>query len=148
MFYIDTSVLLVFTLNQEKESEKYNYVKLLFSKINQDEYKALTSFYALHELFIYAIQNSPNFDVGCEFGKTALKDILDTKIQIMPLLGRIERKLNARHFVKLADPSDMPHAISALVSGCSTIVTYDEHFSAISEVIASQKPEEIVISKA
>jgi len=72
--------------------------------------------------------------------------ILTTKVQLTPLLSRMERMINARLFNKLSDSTDLPHAISAKIWGCDVIVAYDEHFASISDVVDYKKPEEIVAS--
>ena len=115
MHYLDTSVLFVYTLAQALEKERYVYVSRLFELVNVGEIKAVTSFYALHELFIIAIQNAPDLETGSKFGKEALNRILDTKIILTPLLNREDRILHAQKFSSLSDASDIPHAISAFV---------------------------------
>ncbi len=87
MHYLDTSVLLVYTLAQALEEERYVHVSRLFELVNAGKIKAITSFYALHELFIIAIQNAPDLETGSRFGKEALNKILDTKIILAPLLN-------------------------------------------------------------
>ena len=68
--------------------------------------------------------------------------ILSTRVQLTPLLNRIERKINERFFKHLPDMSDLPHAISAKLWGCDGIVAYDEHFKSISDVLEYRTPEE------
>jgi hypothetical protein len=60
MHYLDTSVLLVYTLAEDIEKERYRHVSTLFKLINAGKIKAITSFYARHELFIIALQNAPD----------------------------------------------------------------------------------------
>lgn len=143
-YYLDTSVLLVYTLASGKELERYHFVIKLFDLIEKEKIKAVISFYALHELYIFALENTPDFDIGSQYGKEAMNLILTTKIQVTPLLSRMERMINARLFDKLSDSTDLPHAISAKIWGCDAIVAYDEHFKSISDVIEYKKPEEIV----
>ncbi len=64
MHYLDTSVLLVYTLAEDVEKERYRHVSALFKLINAGKIKAITSFYALHELFIIALQNAPDLETG------------------------------------------------------------------------------------
>lgn len=54
-YYLDTSVLLVYTLMSGLEKERYLDVKKIFHFIEKDRIKATTSFYALHELYIFAL---------------------------------------------------------------------------------------------
>ena len=54
-YYLDTSVLLVYTLASGKEIERYTFVTKLFDLIAKEKIKTTTSFYALHELYIFAL---------------------------------------------------------------------------------------------
>ncbi len=143
-YYLDTSVLLVYTLASGKEVERYSVVRRLFNQIENGELKAVTSFYALHEVYLFALENAPDFETGTEYGKAALTMILNTRIQITPLLSRIERKINERFFRHLPDMSDLPHAISAKIWGCAGVVAYDEHFRSVSDILEYKTPREIV----
>ena len=145
MIYLDTSVLLVYTLAQAIEPVRFVATQKLFAKINNRTLEAVTSFYSLHEVFVFALENAPDFDTGSDFGKSALTQILLTPIKLTPLISRTERQRHLPKFRKLlADFSDIPHAISALISGCDTIVAYDDHFKRISKIIKYQKPEDLV----
>ncbi|MCX9009789.1 MAG: hypothetical protein OIN66_01585 [Candidatus Methanoperedens sp.] len=144
MHYLDTSVLLVYTLAQDIEKERYAHVSRLFELVNSGKIKAITSFYALHELFIIAIQNAPDVETGSKFGKEALSKILETKIILAPLLDRESRILYAQKFSSLNDASDIPHAISAVVYKCEGIVAYDDHFRAIQDVIPYTLPGDVI----
>jgi hypothetical protein len=103
---------------------------------------AATSFYALHELYVFALDNAPNFAEGSAFGKAALEKVLRLPIQILPFVSRVERMRHARRFSRLRDATDVPHAIAASVYECEAIVAYDEHFSAISDLIPHTTPED------
>jgi predicted nucleic acid-binding protein len=140
-YYLDTSVLVVYTLASGTEVERYSVVRQLFNLIETGKLKAVTSFYALHEVYLFALENAPDFDTGTEYGKAALTLIFNTKIQITPLLSRIERKINERFFKHLPD---LPHVISAKIWGCAGIVAYDEHFSSVSDVLEYKTPEEML----
>ena len=143
-YYVDTSVLLVYTLASGTETERYSSVRQLFSLIENGRLKAITSFYALHEVYLFALENAPDFETGTEYGKEALTMIFSTPIQITPLLSRIERKINERFFENLRDMSDLPHVISAKIWGCAGIVAYDEHFRAVSNILEYKTPEELL----
>jgi predicted nucleic acid-binding protein len=145
LLYLDTSVLLVYTLTQSIEIERFKITDKLFTKIISGEVSAATSFYALHELYIFALENAPDLETGYAFGKDALLKVLSTPVHILPFVSRTERKNLGEKFVGLKDPSDVPHAIVAFNSGCDTIVAYDEHFRAISHVIPYKKPEDYVL---
>ncbi len=144
-YYFDTSVLLVYTLTCGTEVDRYPSVQKLFNLIESDQLKSITSFYALHELYIFALENAPDFEIGSEYGKAAMNMILSSKIHITPLLNRIERKINERFFKHLPDISDLPHAISAKLWGCDGIVAYDIHFKSISDVLEHKTPDDILI---
>ncbi|MCG8604344.1 hypothetical protein MJD09_05010 [bacterium] len=101
-------------------------------------------FYALHELYLFAIENAPNFEDGCEYGKVAMMRIIDSNLLLAPLLSRTERLINERLFRNLSDRTDLPHAISAKIWGCDVLVAYDQHFISISDVIPYKTPEEII----
>ena len=144
MLYIDTSVLLVYTLTQAVERGRYRYTEKFLAKVTEGSLSVATSFYALHELYIFAIDNAPNFQVGAGYGKAALEKILALPLQILPLVTRGERTRHARMFSALRDASDVPHAIAALVYGCEAIVAYDDHFAAITSIIPHTRPEDYV----
>ncbi len=143
-YYLDTSVLLVSTLASGTEVERYPAVQQLFDLIEKKTIKAVTSFYALHELYLFALEHAPDFEIGTAYGKEAINLILKTNIQLTPLLNRMERKINARLFTHLTDSSDLPHAISAKIWGCDGIVAYDEHFLSIADVLEYKTPEELI----
>jgi hypothetical protein len=60
---------------------------------------AATSFYALHELYIFALDNAPDFAEGSAFGKAALEKVLRLPIQILPFVSRVERMRHARRLL-------------------------------------------------
>jgi predicted nucleic acid-binding protein len=142
LLYIDTSVLLVYTLTQAVEKSRYPDTDRFFAKIIAGSLSGATSFYALHEVYVFALDNAPDFSAGAAFGKTALEKILALPLQILPFLARSERSRHARKFTALRDSSDIPHAITALVYGCEAIVAYDDHFKAISDLIPYKSPSD------
>lgn len=114
----------------------------MFDKINSQGITGVVSFYSLHELFIFAIENfSP--DISRYIGKRALEEILKTRVEIIPLLNR-EQRIRYSCDMKLKDPSDIPHAILAFIEKCDCIVTYDAHFNDINTIIKINKPEELL----
>lgn len=142
MLYIDTSVLLPYTLTQALEQDRYRSTEKFFAKIRDGSLSAATSFYALHELYVFALDNAPDFAEGSDFGKAALEKILALPIRILPFVSRIERMRHARRFTRLRDATDVPHAIAASVYECEALVAYDSHFSAISDLIPHKTPED------
>jgi len=106
--------------------------------------KAITSFYALHEVLVFATRNAPDLISGCNVGKAALVELLRTPLTILPMLTREEKILNLRTFATLADSSDTSHAITAYRAGCTIIVSYDEHFKDLPPVLTWRKPEDLL----
>ena len=49
---------------------------LLFTKIDDGVVLAATSFYALHELYVFALENVTDLEMGYSFGKPALERIM------------------------------------------------------------------------
>lgn len=143
-YYLDTSVLLVYTLASGSEPERYETVHHLFSLIQAEQIKAMTSFYALHELYLFALEHAPDFEIGTAYGKEAMNQILQTKIHLTPLLSRMERKINERLFRMLPDATDLPHVISAKIWGCDGIIAYDDHFSSTTDVLEYTSPEMLI----
>lgn len=101
LLYIDTSVLLVYTLTQAAEKDRFPATEAFFAKILAGVLSGATSFYALHEVYIFAVDNVPDFPTGAAFGKAALEKLLTLPLQILPFVSRIERKLQARKFTAL-----------------------------------------------
>ncbi len=143
MIYLDSAVLITYTLTKLLEPERHAHTAALIARINRGEIAAVTSFYALHEVLIFALKNVPDPAKGRKLGKQALLEILQTDIEVLPMITREERILNARTFAALKDSSDVAHAISAYLNGCQTIVSYDEHFRDLSPILAWKKPEEV-----
>lgn len=144
MLYLDTSVLLVYTLTQAVETDRFPATESFFAKITAGSLLGATSFYALQEVYVFAIENAPDFPTGAAFGKAALEKILALPLLILPFVSRTDRKLHARRFTALRDATDVPHAIAASVYGCEAIVAYDEHFRAISHMLPYKMPEDFL----
>jgi len=145
MLYLDTSVLLAYTLTKTMDPLRFQVISELFQLVNQGVIKAVTSFYALHELLVIAISNTePDWQVGSEMAREALLTILSSRLLYVPIPRREDRMLKARLFSALRDATDVPHAIAAHTAGCTTIVAYDEHFRAIEAIIPYKTPDEIV----
>ena len=68
MLYIDTSVLLVYTLTQAVEQDRYPATEAFFAQIAAGSLSGATSFYALHEVYVFALDNAPDFSTGAAFG--------------------------------------------------------------------------------
>lgn len=145
--YLDTTVLLALTLTRLVEVERHENSQAMMRRVRAGEILAMTSFYALHEMLIFALQNASNREVGLRLGKDALLEILKADILILPMSTRAEKILHAPMFSTLADSSDLSHAISAYVNGCQAVVSYDQHFGALPPEMAWKKPEELVASE-
>jgi predicted nucleic acid-binding protein len=142
VLYIDTSVLLVYTLTQGVERKRCGATATLFARIASGSLSGATSFYALHELYVFALDNAPDFATGAAFGREALLHILSLPLQIFPLVSRTERRRHEGRFAALRDATDLPHAIAAAVHGCEAIVTYDAHFRAIAGIVPCRTPDD------
>jgi len=142
VLYIDTSVLLVYTLTQSLEPDRHPATAAFFSRIASGALSGATSFYALHELHVFALDNAPDFAMGTAFGREALHRVLSLPLQIFPLLSRIERRRQASKFAALRDSSDLPHVVVASVYGCEAIVACDHHFRATSSILPYRSPED------
>jgi len=142
LIYLDTSVLLVYTLTHSAEIARSRAVDALFTRINSGVISASTSFYALHELYVFALENVAAAETGYGFGKAALETILRTPVRILPFSPRAERRRLSRRFAALRDASDIPHAVSAYLADCEAIVAYDDHFRTIAHIIPYKTPED------
>ncbi|MCK6554669.1 PIN domain-containing protein [Candidatus Binatia bacterium] len=145
MLYVDTSVLLVYTLTQTVEQERYRPTASFFARVASGSLAAATSFYALHEVHVFAIDNAPDFSTGAAYGRAALVQILSLPLQLIPLVSRTERRRYAARFAALRDSSDLPHAVVAAVHGCEAIVTYDSHFDATTAILPCRRPEDFLV---
>jgi predicted nucleic acid-binding protein len=144
VLYLDTSVLLTYTLTQAVEPRRFKATAALMPRISAGEIQAATSFHALHEVLLFGLVNAPDSPTGAAYGKAALECILALPVRLLPLVSRLERGLHSRRFQAMRDPADVPHAIAAWVSHCETIVTYDKHFQAIAHVIPCATPEALL----
>lgn len=138
--YLETTVLVVFCFGRELEPRRYETVEKLIERLEREELEAVVSFYSLHELYVFAIENIPR-DTSRLVAKKALLKILDTNVEISPLLDRKKRILYGRE-INMKDPSDVPHAISAIIEECDCLVTYDSHFRAVADKIPIKRPED------
>jgi len=146
MYYLDTSVLLAFTLTRTLEPERHRAASRLFDLIDAQQIKAVTLFYALHELLIIAISNTePDWETGSILARSALLKILSSRLLYVPIPRREDKVIKARLFSGLRDATDIPHAIAAHVVGCKALVAYDDHFAAISHILSYLTPDELVV---
>jgi predicted nucleic acid-binding protein len=139
--YLETSVLVEYCFGRKLDPNKYKFVKALFDKIDSKDITGVVSFYSLHELFIFAIENFSS-DISRYIGKTAFEEILKNRVELIPLLSR-EDRIQYSSSIKLNDSSDIPHAILATIEKCDCIVTYDSHFKAI-KMLKILTPDELL----
>ncbi|MBM4134267.1 MAG: hypothetical protein FJ245_10900 [Nitrospira sp.] len=118
----------------------------MFARIRTGDLPGATSFYALHEVYLFAIENAPDFATGAVYGKAAPEKILSLPLVLLPFVSLIERGVHARKFRALRDSSDLPHAVAASVHHFDAIVTYDAHFRAIATLIPCKRPEDYLSS--
>ncbi|MHA1632463.1 MAG: type II toxin-antitoxin system VapC family toxin [Candidatus Freyarchaeota archaeon] len=140
--YLETTILVMLCFGKQLEPQKYDAVEELFRRIERGEVEAVVSFYSLHELYVFAIENFPE-DISRSTGKEALMRILSSNVEISPLLDREKRIMYGRE-LKIRDSSDVPHAISAVVEGCDCLVTYDSHFRDVADKISVKEPEDLI----
>jgi predicted nucleic acid-binding protein len=145
MYYLDTSVLLAFTLLKSLEPDRFAATSKVFQMFETRHIKAVTSFYALHELLIIAVINTdPDWQIGSQIAREAFQTIFKTNLLYLPIPRREDKVIKSRLFHNLRDSTDLPHAVAAHSAGCHTIIAYDEHFRAINDIITYQTPEEIL----
>jgi predicted nucleic acid-binding protein len=144
LYYLDTSVLLAYTLAQAAEPERAEAVRRLIERLTTDAREMVTSFYALHEVFLFALEQAPTDEIGNSFGKAALVEIVSLPIRLLPLLTRSERTTHSKKFSALPDPSDVPHAISAYLSNCRVVIAYDDHFKRLASPLIYKTPENLL----
>jgi len=70
--------------------------------------------------------------------------LFEIPLTVLPYLKRTERSL-WRHRIRLRDSSDEPHVGVALAHGCEAIITYDQHFQDVAELIPAYTPEEFLV---
>ena len=144
MYYLDTSVLLVHTLVQSAEPDRHRDVSRLLAAFHRHQIMPVTSFYALHEVFLFALAQAPDPETGNRFGTGALVEILSLPIRVLPLLTRTERTQHSKRFSNLPDSSDIPHAVAAYLGGCQVLVAYDDHFKRLPPSMRYLTPGQLV----
>jgi len=95
-------------------------------------------------LVIAMINAEPDWKAGSELAGKALLTILNSRLLYVPMPRREDKILTARLFSALRDASDLPHATAAYTVGCTSIVAYDDHFRAITDILLHKTPDEIV----
>lgn len=144
--YLDTTVvgLQVFGGFSELERQRHADVQALFARIDGGDVDATVSFYVLQELYAICAELAEGTEVEI-FAREILLEILRRRVGVFRLLTREERLIHRRRFA-IRDASDEPHVISALLSGCDAIVTYDTHFDDVRSLISVFTPTELIAS--
>jgi hypothetical protein len=119
-------------------------VSRLLAAFHRSQIVPVTSFYALHEVFLFAMAHAPDPETGSRFGARALVEVLSLSIRLLPLLTRTERTQFGKRFKSLPDSSDVPHAVSAYVGGCRVLVAYDDHFKRLPPGMRYATPGQLV----
>jgi|SRR3989338_1922369 len=140
--YLETSAVVVFLFGKENEPVKHNETKTMFDFFKKKGIIPIISFYTLHELYNFCIDNFP-VKVQDEVLRLAFIELLSNRIIIKPLLKREERIIHKNKF-HISDSTDQVHAITAFVNKCDAIITYDSHYKEIEDLILPYTPLEFV----
>lgn len=142
--YLDTSVVNInlFGGFSEREKGRYPQVVALFDAINSGRTDAIVSLYTMQEVYGFCRQICSEDEIEF-FAREVFCELLENKIGIVGLLTREQRLIHRRRFA-IHDPSDEPHIIMAVLSGCDGIVTYDSHFDTVRNRIQVYTPEEVL----
>jgi predicted nucleic acid-binding protein len=142
MIYLDSSILITYLYEEYDAVERFAQARRMFQAIRAGETEAAISFYALPELYGYVESHFPQEEANTTF-RLSLVTLFEIPLTVLPYLKRTERSL-WRHRIQLRDSSDEPHAAVALAHGCEAIITYDQHFQDVAELIPAYTPEEFL----
>jgi predicted nucleic acid-binding protein len=140
--YLDTSVIVPFLYGELTEPARFAQMERLFGAIENGQIVGVLSFYAFHELYEYLAANYPADDISDGF-RYGLLELLRFPLIIVSHLDRTESNRLRRRFT-IADPYDALHVATAMLHNCDTIVTYDDHFQAVADLITVLSPEQIL----
>lgn len=142
--YLDTSVINIYLFGEysDVETTRFPAVSKLFELMNSKKMGAVVSLYSIQEVYSFCKRIFSPDDAG-HISRISLSVLFRNEFGFSGLLTREERLLNRARF-NMDDLSDQPHAISAFLNKCDTIVTYDKHFQKIKDVIPVCTPQEIV----
>lgn len=142
--YLDTSVINIYLFGKysEVEAGRFPAVSKLFELINSKKVLAIVSLYSIQEIYSFCKKIFYSDDIG-HISRISLSVLFRNEFELSGLLTREERLLNKARF-NMDDLSDQPHAISAFLNKCDAIVTYDEHFQKIKDIISVYTPQEVV----
>lgn len=140
MIYLDSSVLVAFLYEATLRPERYAVVLRLVDAVRTGRIQAMISFYALPELYAYlsAQYSAAPFDTAL---RLSLIELFSIPLTIVSHLPRTEIE-KWRHRISMSDSTDVPHVASALANRCNAIITFDDHFRQVSNLIPVYTPEE------
>ena len=140
--YLDSSVLIAFLYEEEDQPEKFQQAQRLFSAIREERLAGVVSFYALPELYGHVKENHPTGEINPVF-RLSLVDLLSIPIVVMPFLERSEFNVLHQKFT-ISDSQDARHVASALANKCDALITFDNHFRQVSNLIPVFTPAEFL----
>ena len=109
----NTSAVVAFLFGQKVAFQQHTAAAKLFELISARKVIGVISFYALHEIYWFCIDNF-GAEVAKEKARLAILDLLGIETELAPLLSREDRIYYRRRF-PIRDSSDHAHAISAFV---------------------------------
>jgi predicted nucleic acid-binding protein len=142
MIYLDSTILIAYLYEEYDAVECFAQARRVFQAIRAREIEAAISFYALPELYGYVESHFLQEQANTAF-RLSLVTLFEIPLTVLPYLKRTERSLWRRR-IRLRDSSDEPHIAIALAHGCEAIVTYDQHFQDVAELIPAYTPEELL----
>ena len=143
--YFDTTVLAALTYFKDKDIKRYSESIRLIERCNKNEVTIVISFYSIHELFLLPFEYAEE-KAARNIGLALIREILNIKgIELTELLSR-DKRIRYQDSFSISDRTDIPHAISAYLEKCDSIVTYDRHFDEISTKIKVFEPGEVLVS--
>lgn len=140
--YLDTSVVNAFLFGETKEKIRYLHSSKMFEFIELGKITGIISFYTLHEVYWFCLDNFPQ-NKAKEKARIALLSLLKRKLEIVPLLYRKD-KIYYKNRFPIRDSSDQVHAISAFINKCDVLSAYDNHYKDISNIIRYLQSEELL----
>jgi predicted nucleic acid-binding protein len=114
--YLDTSVVNVWLFGEKIEPLRYPPVAELFKRLDAGEFQGLISLYTLQEVYAFCEDNFPA-DEAREAAKLAFRELLNTSLEIAPMLKRLERLLHLKDIENLLNiytPAEFLEALSTL----------------------------------
>lgn len=140
MVYLDSSVLIAFLYEERDQPENSSAAKRFMEEVRQQKIQAAVSFYALPELYDFVESHQLESEVGSVF-RLGLVELFLVPLNIFPFLSR-ELFNELRKRIIFVDADDARHVAMALSRQCSAIITFDNHFQQVRELIPVFTPDE------